>query len=113
MNMTDKGTIVLNTSIAIWILYNRAKITAVQFCFCIISKNQFNANGCCPCNKDILGLCKHGFIYKEFRNADMAVSFVLLVKEHRHRFRRRRSFVKQGCIGKWKRREIAGNCLKI
>src|SRR5882724_444147 len=56
MNTVDERTIVADISITIRVLYNGSEITAVDFCFCKISENQFNANWRGPCDQHIFCL---------------------------------------------------------
>src|SRR5450432_2415197 len=111
--ISDKGSVFRNITLRIWILNNGAKISFIHPCFRKITCYQFYTQGFSAGYEDVVGLLENGMINKKFRNADVFMIPVFLVKEHDHRFSGCGSFIEQGCIGQWKSGEITYQGLEI
>ena len=72
-------------TVAVRILYQRAKVSVIQLCLSKVAKMKLNTDGFGAGLQDVFGLCKNVFIYKKLWLCDF-IRFVDMMKQHCHGF---------------------------
>ena len=105
-------TVILNRTIAVWILYQRAKIGFIRRGCMVIINDHFNAQGFSAGYHHINGLRKAMAVYKETGAADH-IGTIDMVEHHRHCFCSGSGFIQQGGIYEWQGGQFGHHGLKV